>query len=256
MIFWLDGSLRIGVVDGLVNPHNPQEIVLKNTQVQQKAVRVPSNAANHRSGNSIQDEVVGGCNNGREDECWVRHAQNTDSHALPGIGSNSVDGERGNCQANKERVAKVQRGHGSILIAESVRCPNAALPRVAVNTINESEALRLRSVGSVIVRITQQPRRHARPQSKDDKCNEVAHGHCSTSSFIQSRSSGYYIASGSTARSSTLLRGSEVKQGYQEEDCSRNMNKGVDSVYPMQQNRALQKPLLKGHFPEDPEALL
>lgn len=113
MVFRLNRSLRIGVVDGLVNPHNPQEIVLENTQVQQKTVCVPSNAANHRSGNSVQDEVVGCCNNGREDECWVRQAHNSDSQALPGVGSNSIDGESGNCQANKERVAKMQRGHGS-----------------------------------------------------------------------------------------------------------------------------------------------
>jgi hypothetical protein len=34
------------------------------------------------------------------------------------------------------------------------------------------------------------------------------------------------------------------------------VNKGIDAVDPVQQGRSFQKPLLKGHFPEDTELLL
>lgn len=78
----------------------------------------------------------------------------------------------------------------TILITEFVRRPNAALASAAVDGIDKAEALGLFSIRPAVIGIAQQTRGHARPQSEDDKGDEVAHGHCSASGFIQRRSGG------------------------------------------------------------------
>jgi hypothetical protein len=89
----LHGSFRVGVIDGLVDAEKPEEVILHNAQVKKNAVCMPSNTADHRSCNGVQDEVVGGGNNGGKDESRVGHAYNNNSNVLPGVGSKATDGE-------------------------------------------------------------------------------------------------------------------------------------------------------------------
>lgn len=68
-------SLRIRVVDGLVNTNHPQEVVLDDAQIEQYPVGVPRNSAYHGSSNRIEDEVICRGDDCRQDERRVRHAQ-------------------------------------------------------------------------------------------------------------------------------------------------------------------------------------
>lgn len=104
----LHGSLRVSVVDWLVNANEPKEVVLHNAQVEKEAIRVPSNTADHGSCNSVQNEVVGRGDNGGKDESRVGHAYDDNGNALPGARSKAANRESGNRETDEERVAKVE----------------------------------------------------------------------------------------------------------------------------------------------------
>lgn len=102
----------------------------------------------------------------------------------------------------------------TILVAEFVRCPDTALASTAVDSINKTEALRLCSIGPVIGWIAQQSRGHARPQSEHNKGNQVAHGHCPASSFVQCRASRDNAVSNFSNHCWALSTGSKIKQSH------------------------------------------
>lgn len=83
MILGLHSGLWIGIVDGLVDANNPQEIVLDDTKIQQEAVCAPCNATNNGSGDGVQDEMIRSCHDGCEDQCWVRQTENRYGSPLP-----------------------------------------------------------------------------------------------------------------------------------------------------------------------------
>jgi len=65
----------------------------------------------------------------------------------------------------------------TILVAELVGRPHAAVSVRAVDSVHEPVALGLRRVRPLVLRVAQQPRRHARPKGEDDEGEQVAHGH-------------------------------------------------------------------------------
>lgn len=109
----LDGGLWVGVVDGLVNADEPEEVILDNAEVEKEAVSVPGKTTDHGAGNSVQDEVVGRCHDSSEDESWIRHAEDDNSDTLPGARSKTIDRKGGDRETNKQGISEVERRHGS-----------------------------------------------------------------------------------------------------------------------------------------------
>lgn len=97
-----------------------EEVVLDDAQVEEEAIGVPGNATDNSASDGIEDEVVRGGNDGGEDESRVGHAASDNGNAFPGARAEAVDGQRGDGQADEERVAEVERGHGSCLHVRGV----------------------------------------------------------------------------------------------------------------------------------------
>lgn len=201
-----------------MDAHEPQEVVLQHQQVQHDALCVPRDGDHARARHGVEHEVVGGGDDGGQDEPWVRHAADDQRQPLPAA---ELDGHRGHREADEERVAEVQGWHGrysygvsasqcttevdlrmerslfepqvhkrvqlTILVAELVRGPDAALAIRPVDRVDESVRLGLLCVRALVVRVAQQPGWHAGPAREDDKGEEVAHGHRPSPLLIQRR---------------------------------------------------------------------
>lgn len=100
--------------------------------------------------------------------------------------------DRHDRDANQKRVAKVQRRHRCVLIAEAILGPHRTCPFCTMHRINKSETLRDFSLGSVVFGVAQQSRRHARPQREDHKCKQIGDCHSPPSRRIQMWTSGRF----------------------------------------------------------------
>lgn len=125
------------------------------------------------------------------------------------------------------------------MIAKSIGRPHTTLSSLAVHSIDKPKALGLQSILPIIPRIAQQARRHARPESEDDKRNEVARGHGPSSCFIQRRpcrdATAIRVDEPRRSRSAeALARSSQVVENDKEEDSAGDVNERIDSVDPVQ----------------------
>lgn len=93
LVLGLDSCLGIGDIYGLVDADEPKEVVLDDAEVKKDVVEVPGNAADHSASNGVENEVVGGGNNDREDQGRVGQATYNDGDALPRSRADTVDGE-------------------------------------------------------------------------------------------------------------------------------------------------------------------
>lgn len=95
---------------GLVDPHAPQEPVLKPQQVQQNPVALPRKPADHGSGNGIEDKVV--CSGDNGDENGER-VENSDDDAGNTAQRGQAKTEEGPRRADDDgaRVVRGERDH-------------------------------------------------------------------------------------------------------------------------------------------------
>lgn len=148
----------------------------------------------------------------------------------------------------------------TILVAELVRGPNAALAIRTVNSVDESVALGLLRARALVVRVAQQSRRHARPTREDDEGEEVAHGHRASSLLIQGRVERGPAVRCRLARQCALCVTPrpcrrEVVEDDEEENTPWNVDERVRPVGPVHQRCVLQEPLLDGSLDEDVQPL-
>lgn len=144
----------------------------------------------------------------------------------------------------------------TILVAELVGCPHTAFAGLAMNCVDKTIALGLGSVVAVVLGVTQKTRRHAWPESKDDKSDQVAHGHGSSACLVQSRTGGNVVGPDTAGHHTTLASGGEVVQEDEEENGSRDVDERVDAVDPVDESGTFEEPFLNGQLPEDMQALL
>ena len=140
----------------------------------------------------------------------------------------------------------MQTRHSCILVAESIRRPNAALAFRAVDCIREAIRSRFFSAGTVVGRIGQQTWRHAGPNCEDCEGDQIAHGHCASSSLIYRRAIGESIGVGCDG---------DVVEPDEEENGAGDVNEGVGAIDPVHQCRVLYEVLLNRRFPEDVQPL-
>ena len=153
----------------------------------------------------------------------------------------------------------------TILVAELVRGPDTAVAVGSMDSINESVRLGLLCVLARVVRVTQKSRRHAGPESEDDKGQQVAHGHCSSPSLINVRSEmrhqappllHEYALAELIPKSLSGPRRRDVVQHDEKEDGSGNVDERVGPVRPSHESRILKEPRLHCRLDEDAELLL
>lgn len=144
----------------------------------------------------------------------------------------------------------------TILVAKLVGGPDTALARLAVDSVDKAVALRLGRILPVVLGVAQKTRGHARPEGEDNEGKQVAHGHGTTASLIQSRASGNVVGVGAAGHHTALAARGEVVEGNQEEDGSGDVDERVDAVDPVEQGRVVEEPLLDRELPEDVQALL
>ena len=156
-------------------------------------------------------------------------------------------------------IAFKQAPH-TVLIAESVLRPDAARAVGTVHRVDKPVLARLIASGALDVGIAQQARRHARPDGKDDKSNEVANGHGAAASFVETGTCGaafnFAIVLARLALVKAVAGRGEVVEPDQEENGARNVDKRVDAVDPCQGGRVLEEKVLDGQLVKDVELLL
>ena len=110
-----------------------------------------------------------------------------------------------------------------------------------MDRVDEPIALRLFGVLAVILRVGQKAGRHAWPEGEDDEGNEVAHGHGPPPLLVDMGAES--AENGTPSRRRHALRlcllqlaggpgCGEIEEDDEEEDRSRDMDEGVDSVRP------------------------
>lgn len=144
--------------------------------------------------------MVSGCDDGDENGGWVCDAdedaegaaERGDAHAeahCEGYAAGARvlwrEGKRHDGQADEERVAKVQRGHSRVLVAELVCCPDAGFARGAVHSVDEAVATGFFAYGAGDVWIREESWWHAGPEGEDDEGDEVARGHSAAASSVE-----------------------------------------------------------------------
>lgn len=96
------------------------------------------------------------------------------------------EGNRHDGETDEERVAKVQRGHCGILVAEFILGPDAAFALGAVHRVDEAEAAGFFANVAGDVGVGEEARGHAGPEGEDAEGEEVARGHCAAPGCIES----------------------------------------------------------------------
>lgn len=142
----------------LMHPQTPQEPILQRAQIQQDPVALPRDAAHDGASHCVENEMVGGGDDGDEDDGRVEQTQ---QHARdsPGTGQPQADaaadhdtsgplmvrgqGDRGHGEADEQAVSEVQGWHGGVLVAEFVLGPDGALALCAMHGVDEAVAARL-----------------------------------------------------------------------------------------------------------------
>lgn len=162
-------------------------------------------------------------------------------------------------ELKKKTKKENKNSRRTVLVAEPVCCPNAALATGAVNSVDKAKALGLFSVRPVVIGIAQQPRRHAGPEGEDDKGQQVAHGHGATTGFVEGRTgravSWDIVARQPIGNGTATSGGGDVVEDDEEENGTRDMNKGVDSVDPTHGGGILQEVLLDRNLDKHVEGL-
>lgn len=142
------------------------------------------------------------------------------------------------------------------MVTESIRSPDTTLASPAMNRIDKPKTLGLLSIRPIVVRITQQPRRHARPQREHEKRNQIARRHRPSPGLIESRSSTNIISANAACQDTALAGGGDIVDHDEEEDGAGDVDKGVDAVDPVEDRRVGEEPFLDRELPEDVQALL
>lgn len=96
-----------------MDPESIQEVVLQRQEVEQQVVVVPRDQASERSGDGVEDEVVCGRDNGGENNAGVDHANANCRKPLPAHPALASEGHAGDGETDEERVAEMERRHGS-----------------------------------------------------------------------------------------------------------------------------------------------
>jgi len=177
---------------GFVDPDNPEEPILQRQEIQEDVVAEPRNGAHHAAGHGIQDEVVGGREDGDEDQRGVEGPQEDAEEPPSGwqidlrrqgqVGlveegepearRGVVSGAQRDCrdrQADQQGVAEVEGRHGRELVGEAVIRPDRALAPWPVDGIDEAVAPCLPARLALRTIRAQETRGHARPGREDDK---------------------------------------------------------------------------------------
>ena len=152
----------------------------------------------------------------------------------------------------------------TILVAEPVRCPNAAVAIRPVDRVDKPVALGFFRKLAFVCGIAQQPRRHARPKGEDDKGQKVAHGHGPPPPLVHRGPKGWgtlppvlkqRLAIILLLQFLSRLCCREVVEDDEEKDGSRDVNKRIRLVRPPHQRGVCEEPGLDRGLDEDSEAL-
>ena len=177
-------------------------------------------------------------------------------------GATTVAGSEGDSrdgETDKEGVAEVERGHGSVLVAEFVLRPDAGFALGAVHRIYEAEGARFLSDGTGDVGVGEEPRGHAGPEGEDDEGEEVADGHGAAAGFVETgacgRAVGFPAGFVGEREVETVAGCGVVEEGDEEEDGAWDVDEGVGAVCPVEEGGVFEEPVLEGEFVEEVEAL-
>lgn len=96
-----------------MDTQKPEEVILKDAEVQQEFVSIPRQATNHGTGDSVEDEVVRRGDDGGENKGGIGHAGHDNCATLPRVRSEATNRDGGDGEADEERVSKMKRGHSS-----------------------------------------------------------------------------------------------------------------------------------------------
>lgn len=259
-----------------MDAHAPQEVVLHGEQVEQHAVARPGEAADAGAGDGVEHEVVRRGDDGDEDDGRVGDAHGeagqaarageSDAQAHEGeceaAGAAVLRGERDRAdgQADEQGVAKVQRGHGGVLVAEFVLRPHRRLAGGAVHRVDEAKGARFLADWAGDVGVGEQARWHAGPEGEDDEGEEVADGHGAAAGGIQTgsggRARGFAKGLGVQREVEVVAGGGVEEEPDEEEDGAGDVDEGVDAVGPVEEEGVLEEPVLDVEFVEEVEALL
>lgn len=216
------------------------------------------------------------CDDGDENGGWVgdtdyeaseasrrRHA---DTHAEKRNGERAraavllCKRDGANCQADEEGVTEVKRGHGGVLVAKLVLRPDATFAFGTMDCVDEAEAARFFADRAGNIGVGEEARRHTWPEGKDDESNEVADGHGTAASGVQT-----WACRRPICFTQRLIRKREieaitgcgvVEQPDEEQDCAWDVDERVDAVRPVHEEGMLQEPMLNVELKEDVEPLL
>ena len=154
----------------------------------------------------------------------------------------------------------MKRRHRGVLITKLVLRPDAAFAFSAVDCVNEPKTARFIANRTRDIRIGKEAWRHARPECEDNKSNQIANCHCASSCSVQ-----FWTSRGDSGLSvsvpvvhrevHSVPCGGIPEKPNQVENCSRNVDKRINPVGPMHEERVLEKPALNVQFEEDVELL-
>lgn len=188
-----------------MNTHDRQKVIFQWEQVKQNLVSGPRDTTDHGAGHRVEDEMIGSGDDGDENGGRVRDADkdaeetterghtHAQTHCKRYTTRTAVlwgEGNRHDGQADEERVAKVQRRHGGVLVAELVCCPHAGFARCTVHSVDEAEAAGFFSYGAWDVGVREETWWHAGPEGEDDEGDQVARGHGSAPSGVENWAGG------------------------------------------------------------------
>ena len=147
----------------------------------------------------------------------------------------------------------------TILVAELVLRPHARRSLLAVHSIHKAKAARQITELARYKRVTEQTRRHARPQREDDEREEVAHGHRAAASLVDewARRARCNLTNVLLGLVGDAVAGdAEPVQVHEEEDRSGDMDEAVEPVDVLHEGRVAEEEGLDLGLPEDVKTLL
>ena len=157
-------------------------------------------------------------------------------------------------QADEQRVPEMQTRHRSVLVAELVLRPDAALALGAVHGIHEAVGARLRADCAGDGGVGKEARGHTRPESEYDERDQVTRRHGPASRGVEFRAgAGDVVVSwaGVCGQVDAVLCGGVEEEPDEEEDGSGDVDEGVDAVCPVHEEGVLEEPALDVEFEED-----
>ena len=88
------------------------------------------------------------------------------------------------------RSTKQELYHHTVLITKLVLCPDASCSIGSMHGIDKAIAASQFSIGALHTLVTQQSRRHTRPQGKHHKGEEIADSQCASPCLVEVRTCG------------------------------------------------------------------